>query len=250
MGEGLHVDAKAVARRCAVKTPDYTQFTPLDWVVLDFTNGVMCFDDMCSIIPASRSDLAVAFIHLRLLGFLTWNKPGQTGSLDAPDFSNPRTVRNDLFEKQQLRRNTAEYEDGAVPTGLLLSASNPTVSRADMTDCRSYSDELCAEYLPPRLLAEFRAFKPTMVDETLEMAVEKQVFAEFLHSRLSTLSPFDLLGLTETTNKQAVKQAFVQRTKQFHPDRFFRKNIGPFSQIIATLFKAFTAAFTSLQSRL
>jgi hypothetical protein len=88
-----------------------------------------------------------------------------------------------------------------------------------------------------------------MVDETLDIPVETQIFAEFIFQNLSSMTHQDLLGLPEgCKDKAAVRQGYMLRTKQFHPDRYFRKNIGIFTPRIAAIFKAVTVAFTTLQT--
>lgn len=226
MAEGLHIDAQIVARRCSVKSPDYSQLTSLDWVVLDFTDGMRKFYEMQQMLPVSPEELSEAYIHLKSLGFLTWNTPDSRTSTSAA---------SSYIQSRQFSNADS-----------LTSAK--TVSLAPLVS--GYSDEVCAQYLPPRLFGELRRFEPTMINESLDIPVETQVFAEFIHDNLSRLSPYDLLGLVEgQCTKADVKQAYLLRTKQFHPDRYFRKNIGPFAPRIAAIFKAVTSAFTTLQSK-
>ena len=212
MAENSGITAGTVASRCKLSKPEYTLLTSLDWVVLDFTDGKRTFEDMQSIIPMRREALESSFNHLARLGFIEWSDQGASGKTEAA------------------------ASPAASKTG---TAGNPA----------SYSTEVCLQYLPPRLINEFRAFKPQLTDESLDLPVEIQVFAEFLHENLNKLSPCDLLGLIEGQyQKQQIKQGYVLRTKQFHPDRYFRKNLGPFQPRIAAIFKAVTAAFTKLQS--
>ena len=64
------------------------------------------------------------------------------------------------------------------------------------------------------------------------------------------LTAAELLGLEEDEiTRVLVKQAYMMRTRQFHPDRYFRKNIGVFAPRIAAIFKAVTGAFASLQTK-
>ena len=80
MANGLHVDPQVVAHRNPIKSPDYQQLTPLDWVVLDFTDGRRTFEQLTSMLPANLSDLTASMIHLRLLGLLTWETPSNSTS--------------------------------------------------------------------------------------------------------------------------------------------------------------------------
>ncbi|MCL2326454.1 MAG: J domain-containing protein, partial [Proteobacteria bacterium] len=112
----------------------------------------------------------------------------------------------------------------------------------------SLDDAQCALYLAPRLVPSFRAFVPSLLDSSLDLDLEAQAFIEFLYASLSDLTPHDLLGMSGNhADKMTVQQAYLRRTKLLHPDRYFRKNVGPFSTHIATLFKAVTRAFNTLQ---
>ena len=87
-----------------------------------------------------------------------------------------------------------------------------------------------------------------MTDSKLDVPLELQVFIEFIHDNLNAFSPYDLLGIPEgTTDKTVIRNAYMQRTKQFHPDRYFRKNIGSYANVLSVIFKAVTRAFSALQ---
>lgn len=218
MSENSGITASTVARRCSIKKPEYTLLTSADWVVLDFTDGKRTFEDMQSIIPLRRDALESSYKHLARLGFIEWGAVSQG-------------------ESNQQGKNVNS------------SACSVVSNMGTGVSPSSFSTEVCLQYLPPRLINEFRAFTPKLTDESLDLPVEVQVFAEFIHDNLSRLSPCDLLGLTEGNyQKPQIKQGYVLRTKQFHPDRYFRKNLGPFQPRIAAIFKAVTAAFSKLQS--
>ncbi len=237
MTESLKVNAQSVARRCSCRNPEYNALTAVDWIVLDFTDGLRTFEELQTMVPVRRDDLVSSFLHLHELGMLKWS--------DSTNSQSSSFANNARF--------TSDSERSKIPaspglTGGLSSSRNVPKISLSMTSTSSFSDEVCAQYLPARLFSEFRRFQPSLLDEKLDIPVETQAFAEFIHDNLSSLSHYDLLGLTEgQSTKSDVKQAYLLRTKQFHPDRYFRKNIGPFAPRIAAIFKAITAAFTALQ---
>ena len=333
MKELLHLNPDVVARRCAVKSPDYRQLTSLDWIVLDFADGLKTFSAIAQQIPAKSEDVATAYYHLRLLGFITWQSNSHSNAgehsdagvnAEAPGAGNdavsgshnavssgvsqtvsrsglspsisrssvnvtvsgsgnyqrisssglsPRIDRGNPTSISQSRSsfgsspygsgvNRALVSNAAVPrqpsqsglgaSGILkessLRARTSAVSLAPAVS--GYSDEICAQYLPPRLFTTFRRFQPTLVNESLEIPVEAQAFIEFIHENLATMTVYDVLGLPEgTTDKALIRQAYMQRTKLFHPDRYFRKNTGAFAPRIAAIFKAVSSAFSTLQSQ-
>ncbi len=239
MEEEFLIQAKTVARRCSVKSPNYDSLTSLDWIVLDLVDGVRSFADLKSLIDAEKNALETAYLHLRKLGFLVWSHTPESGEFGSVHFPNERIVCDDLLKKAQ--KNTRE----------LNTVQGASQAKHDQISCADIPQNTCLEYLPARLLLDFKQFNPSMLDESLDIPVEKQMFIEFIHSRLNDLSHFDLLGLTEgACTKADAKTAYVTRTKQFHPDRFFRKNTGRYSSMISAIFKAVTVAFTTLQAKL
>lgn len=230
MAESLQIDAQSVARRCSCDSPDYTQLTSIDWIVLDFTDGTRSLSDIQSIAPVRRDELVAAYQHLHQLGMISIGAKDENSSIE----------KNSGNAQEKQRTSGLSGLSSLRDSKLKVSLSMPTSSM--------WSDDVCAQYLPARLFSEFRRFQPTLIDEKLDMSIETQAFAEFIHENLASLSHYDLLGLTEgQCNKAAVKQAYLLRTKQFHPDRYFRKNIGPFAPRIAAIFKAVTSAFAALQ---
>ena len=285
MKESLRINPEIVARRCAVKSLDYRQLTPLDWIVLDFADGLKSFREISQLIPTKSEDVATAYYHLRLLGLLTWqssSKSQMSMEQDQKHADVPRSSVNPAISRSGInpsinRAGTSQSLVGisqhaysssqqrSVLPGLSpqspSSISNSGSVRDSSLRMRSasvslapavsnYSDEICAQYLPPRLFTTFRRFQPTLLNEDLDIPAETQVFIEFIHENLATMSHWDILGLPEgTTDKALIRQAYLNRTKQFHPDRYFRKNIGAFAPRIAAIFKAVSNAFAALQAQ-
>lgn len=238
-GTGLYVDPQTVSRRCTVSSPDYQPLTPLDWVVLDFTDGLRSLEGMSRLVPATHEQLAEAYIHLRLLGFITWTPVEKR--------SNPES-KQQVDTRSQLPPVMTHHTYASEKTHGAESLSTPLKAKS-APSLHQISDEVCAQYLPAHWIEKFRSFQPEMVDETLDIPVETQIFAEFIFQNLSSMTHQDLLGLPEgSKDKAAVRQGYMLRTKQFHPDRYFRKNIGVFTPRIAAIFKAVTVAFTTLQT--
>ncbi len=285
MKESLHINPEIVARRCAVKSLDYRQLTPLDWIVLDFADGLKSFSELSRLIPAEPEDIATAYYHLRLLGLITWQSSNNTSRTGAEQ-NRPETSRSGMSAgvgQSSLNRSSVNpgiatqnpsrsgsnqslvgvpqqsVTAGVSPSGIsqlpnagaMRDSSLRMRSVISLTPAVSgYSDEVCAQYLPPRLFTTFRRFQPTLLNASLDIPTEAQVFIEFIHENLSSMSPCDLLGLPEgTTDKALIRQAYLNRTKQFHPDRYFRKNTGAFAPRIAAIFKAISSAFATLQAQ-
>ncbi len=85
-------------------------------------------------------------------------------------------------------------------------------------------------------------YDPTELDEAvdLDMARKRKVLDTFY--RLSTLSHYELLGIDAGADKKAVKAAYFELVNDFHPDRYFGKNLGSFKPKLEKLFARVTEA--------
>jgi curved DNA-binding protein CbpA len=74
------------------------------------------------------------------------------------------------------------------------------------------------------------------LDPTLELAVETQQRILEFERRLS-LPYHELLGVGIDPDPKAVKRAYFRLSREFHPDRFFRRNLGPFAAKLERIFR-------------
>ncbi|MBZ0238886.1 MAG: J domain-containing protein, partial [Deltaproteobacteria bacterium] len=58
--------------------------------------------------------------------------------------------------------------------------------------------------------------------------------------------PWALLGVPRGSDKRALKRAFFERSKLFHPDRFYGKSLGGYLARLHTVFEALSRAHTDL----
>lgn len=88
---------------------------------------------------------------------------------------------------------------------------------------------------------------PRHSDPSLDIDIGTQALIEFLNLSLESLTPYEILGIEPTQDKGVIRQAYLKRSRLFHPDRYFRKNIGSYASVLSAIFKAVTRAFSSLQ---
>ena len=91
--------------------------------------------------------------------------------------------------------------------------------------------------LDPRDLAE-------QVD--LDEPTKKKIL--YLYKRLDTLTHFQILQVDRRADAKAVKKAYFSVSKDFHPDGFFRKNMGSFHAKIEAIFKRINLAYEVLSN--
>jgi hypothetical protein len=119
-------------------------------------------------------------------------------------------------------------EGGAPPKGKWPAAAPTTQSARPLAPLRD-------EEIDPALLAE----GPELGED-----VKRRVLA--FHTRLPMLDFFDLLEIDPLADRQAIRRSYFRLSKEFHPDRYFGKDLGPYKERLSDVFKAISAAFAVL----
>jgi curved DNA-binding protein CbpA len=107
------------------------------------------------------------------------------------------------------------------------------------------------EESPPTLSAGGAASEPgeesfdSQIDPSLDLPVEIQRKVLEFDSTLER--PYhEILGVAIEADLKTVKKAYFGLSKQFHPDRYFRRNLGPFAERIERCFKKILEAYELL----
>jgi curved DNA-binding protein CbpA len=83
------------------------------------------------------------------------------------------------------------------------------------------------------------------VDPSLELDVEVQ--QELLAFAAKLKSPYhEILGVPRNADARAIKKAYFTLSKRLHPDRYFRRRIGPFAPLVESCFKKLLEAYELL----
>jgi curved DNA-binding protein CbpA len=98
---------------------------------------------------------------------------------------------------------------------------------------------------PPPSAPRAKAVDASALDPSLELPVEMQEKVLEFEERLAR--PYhEILGVDAHADLRAIKQAYFGLSKQFHPDRYFRRNLGPFAARIERIFKKVLEAYELL----
>ena len=65
-------------------------------------------------------------------------------------------------------------------------------------------------------------------------------------SEASAPDPNRLLGVPVGADRKAIKRAYRELSKEFHPDRYFRKDIGDYGRALQRVFNAIKEAYDAL----
>jgi tetratricopeptide (TPR) repeat protein len=80
------------------------------------------------------------------------------------------------------------------------------------------------------------AIDTKLLDPTLDLACDVQ--RRILEFEQSLSRPYhELLGVPVGADPKVVKRAYFKLSKEFHPDRYFRKQIGPYNRRLERIFK-------------
>lgn len=87
-----------------------------------------------------------------------------------------------------------------------------------------------------------RAGRSDDLDPTLEIPLELQ--QQILDFEQKLDRPYhELLGVAPDADEKAIKRAYFQRSRDFHPDRYFRREIGPYLERLNRIFKRIVLAY-------
>src|SRR2546425_13046634 len=60
------------------------------------------------------------------------------------------------------------------------------------------------------------------------------------------ISLYDLLGIAPDSDGGTVRRAYLDRSRRYHPDAWFRKNVGEFGPLLSRAFQKLSAAYQVL----
>jgi curved DNA-binding protein CbpA len=89
-------------------------------------------------------------------------------------------------------------------------------------------------------------YDPAELDEDCELPEERRRSVLDTFYRLDDLTHYELLDVPQTATKKEIKDAYYRLASEYHPDRYFRKNLGAFKQKMELVFGRITQAHDTL----
>jgi curved DNA-binding protein CbpA len=84
------------------------------------------------------------------------------------------------------------------------------------------------------------------VDPSLDLPVELQREILAFDARLAGATHHEILGVERQSDPRDVKRAYFQLSKQFHPDRYFRRSVGDYAARLDRIFRHVALAYELL----
>ena len=88
-----------------------------------------------------------------------------------------------------------------------------------------------------------RSGAPPGVDLPDHLCAEIRSFAE----RLPDMTYFEILGVERDADEDAIRRGFFNRSKVYHPDRYFHRELGPYAELLHEIYKRVVAAHDVLR---
>jgi curved DNA-binding protein CbpA len=92
-------------------------------------------------------------------------------------------------------------------------------------------------------------YDPKELEEACDLTPEQKKRILDFYYRLDDLDHYTLLGVTRDNDKKAIKRSYFELASAFHPDRFFKKQLGTFKVKMEALFNRITEAHDTLVDR-
>ena len=142
--------------------------------------------------------------------------------------------------------------DGHTPWRLLREIGGMTADEVDLCIETWLAAEVLelggTERKAPRLAKPAPVpgkFDENEIDETLDIDAATQRRILDMESRLGRGYP-EILGVAGNADAKAIKKAYRALSRDFHPDRYFRQNIGDHKQRLEAIFKKVLEAYELL----
>jgi len=104
---------------------------------------------------------------------------------------------------------------------------------------------------PPAAAEEVTLDDPTpdervALDEPGDLSGTERVRILVMYRRLATGDSHVLLGVDPGADKRALKRSYFRLSKDFHPDRYYRRELGSFGARLSAIFEALAHAYGQL----
>lgn len=134
---------------------------------------------------------------------------------------------------------------GPEPSGPDESSSQPvdekeSVDEKDEGAETPSGDGLDLSYLPTP--PESFDFSEDLLELDVPLDDRKRREVICIHDQLDDLDHFEFFGVGRDAERGEIKRAYFKLSKRFHPDKHFRKELGPYNAMLERIFQQITKA--------
>src|SRR5258706_2971760 len=90
------------------------------------------------------------------------------------------------------------------------------------------------------------AVRQTSPEGAIDLPADMQRELRDLESRGNRTTYYELIGVAADADGGAIRRAYLEKSKRFHPDAWYRKELGEFGPLLSKWFQRLAAAYQSL----
>ncbi len=165
--------------------------------------------------------------------------------------SQPITVREIYLLSLLDKSATATIIKKLADEGILeiqdqeKGSSENEKSSGKITPLPKVEEEVSESVLKPYKFGGF-IFDLTQLQEDVELDENFKKEILYLFENLEHMNHYEILGLKSSADPAAVKTQFLKLSKRYHPDNYFRKELGSFGEKIKRIYNRFSEAHNLL----
>ncbi len=227
-------DVPAVNRNAQ---PDTTRVQMSDWTVLSRIDGQKTIKQLIETLTMSESDVVASLRRLRDLKMITvggkgLGRAGGAASTSSQSIRPPRVSRGN----SPVRPARA----AGVSSGAVQPVGRPKKEEKAPRKKASVRVPLPTNWPTPY---EQFVFDPLELAQEVEIDLDKRKQIIYYHYHLQKVTYYDLFQLPQDADNKTVRRAYFKLSKEFHPDLYFRKELGPYKRRIEEVFQWFSKAY-------
>lgn len=97
------------------------------------------------------------------------------------------------------------------------------------------------------LALHVEAHELAMDDASIDLSLDEKKLILGYHKVLGTVDLFTLLEVPYDAPLKVIRRSYFAKSKQFHPDRFYTRNLGRYKEMLAAIFKQLSMAYQVLE---
>lgn len=234
-------------------TPDPgVTLTPGDFFVVSRLDGATPLHTVAQMTGKSDGQVAEVLVRLVAAGLAEVDGVSKAeahaavvGAMPPPPVA---TGSSDSFDREPSWKKASDFRRTKTPaetSGMYSMAEERTPARRRRT-FTGLSRELVGDQFPVPF--EQFTFDPVLMQDATALTDEQKQVVLYVHYHLRRVTYYQLFDVAKDARRSEIKSAYFQLSKAFHPDRWFRKDVGEFADRIEDIFKWLNRAYAVLSS--
>ncbi len=204
--------------------------TPEQYFLLSRLDGKLTVGELCKISGLGRQKTLDALESL-----------ATAGVVEVPGFE-PAAANAGEAQPSVGKSSSA----GAASSSVVETAQARPSAKSKKTKKKGGKKKVVPNYPVP--VEEFD-FDAELLSQDVPLDDDHRRDLICIHEQMSQMTFYDIFGLEPGASKKEIKKAYFRMSKRYHPDKFFRKDMGEFGPMLEAVFKEITKAYRTLSNK-